>query len=138
MQAMDVFCHTSANEPFGLVVIEAMALGKPVVASAEGGPTEVITPGVDGLLSPYGDERALAAAIVRLLGDEQLRVSLGFAAKRRAQDFCVRPSARQFGAAVARAVGTSRTPGAPTGRLRHLLSRDPAGTARTPRSPTES
>jgi glycosyltransferase involved in cell wall biosynthesis len=117
MQAMDIFCHTSANEPFGLVVIEAMALGKAVVASAEGGPTEVITPGVDGLLWPHGDTRALAAAIVRLLDDEQLRVSLGQAARRRAQDFGVRRSARQFRAVLAAAVAAeparpARRPGA--------------------------
>src|SRR5439155_3346393 len=46
--AMDVFVHASDREPFGMVVVEAMALGKPVVASADAGPTEVITPGVDG------------------------------------------------------------------------------------------
>jgi glycosyltransferase involved in cell wall biosynthesis len=111
MQAMDVFCHTSANEPFGLVVIEAMALGKPVVASGEGGPTEVITPGVDGLLSPYGDARALAAAIVRLLEDERLRVSLGRAARRRAHDFGVRQAAQRFGLVVAEAVERGRARG---------------------------
>jgi hypothetical protein len=104
MQAMDVFCHTSENEPFGMVVIEAMALGKAVVASAEGGPTEVITPGVDGLLSPYGDHRALTTAILRLLDDGQLRLTLGQAAKRRAQDFTVEQFARQFGGAIADAV----------------------------------
>jgi glycosyltransferase involved in cell wall biosynthesis len=107
MQAMDVFCHTSENEPFGMVVIEAMALGKPVVASAEGGPTEVITPGVDGLLSPYGDRQALATAILRYLGDEHLRLTLGQAARLRAQDFTVKRFAQEFGAAVASAAGES-------------------------------
>ena len=63
--AMDVFVHASDREPFGMVVVEAMALGKPVVASADAGPTEVITPGVDGLLSPYGDCEALAGAVLR-------------------------------------------------------------------------
>ena len=108
MQAMDVFCHTSENEPFGMVVIEAMALGKPVVASAEGGPTEVITPGVDGLLSPYGDEVALAAAILRLLDDEQMRLTVGEAAKRRAQDFTVHEFAQKFGNEVAHAAVRDR------------------------------
>jgi glycogen synthase len=42
MHAIDVFVHGSRNEPFDMVVIEAMALGKSVVASAEGGPTEAI------------------------------------------------------------------------------------------------
>jgi len=101
MQAMDVFVHASQNEPFGMVVIEAMALGKAVVASAEGGPTEVITPGVDGLLSPYGDADALAAAIVRFLDDAQLRDRTGGAARRRAHDFTVQRYAREFGATIA-------------------------------------
>jgi glycosyltransferase involved in cell wall biosynthesis len=97
MRAMDVFVHTSRNEPFGMVVIEAMALGMPVVAAAEGGPTEVITPGVDGLLSPYGNERALAKAILRLLDDGELRRGVGAAARRRAADFTVQAFACQFG-----------------------------------------
>jgi glycosyltransferase involved in cell wall biosynthesis len=104
IQAMDVFVHTSSGEPFGMVVIEAMALGKPVVAAAEGGPTEVITPGVDGLLSPYGDSEALAEAILRLLDDDELRHTVGRAALQRTADFTVQQFARQFGAAIADAV----------------------------------
>jgi glycosyltransferase involved in cell wall biosynthesis len=100
IQAMDVFVHTSHDEPFGMVVIEAMALGKPVVASAEGGPTEVITPGIDGLLSPYGDQRGLVSAILRLLDHDELRRTIGQAAERRAQDFTVQRFAHDFGAAI--------------------------------------
>jgi glycosyltransferase involved in cell wall biosynthesis len=103
MHAMDLFVHTSRGEPFGIVVIEAMALGKPVIAAAEGGPTEVITPGVDGLLSPYGDWQALGASITRLLSDDQLRQRFGRAARQRAGDFSVQRYARRFGAAVAQA-----------------------------------
>jgi glycosyltransferase involved in cell wall biosynthesis len=104
MRAMDVFVHTSRHEPFGMVVIEAMALGKPVIATAEGGPTEIITPHVDGLLSPHGDTDTLSAEIIRCLDDDGLRAAIGKAAKRRAADFSVRQFARQFGAAVTRAV----------------------------------
>jgi glycosyltransferase involved in cell wall biosynthesis len=104
MQAMDVFVHTSKREPFGMVVIEAMALGKPVIAGADGGPTEIITPGVNGLLSPYGDVRALATAILDLLDDDERRRTIGAAARRRAGDFTVQQFARQFGAALADAV----------------------------------
>jgi glycosyltransferase involved in cell wall biosynthesis len=104
MRAMDVFVHTSRNEPFGMVVVEAMALGLAVIASGEGGPTEVITPGIDGLLSPYGDERALAEAILRLLDDGGLRRRVGAAAQRRAGDFTVGRFARHFGDVVAGAV----------------------------------
>ena len=106
MQAMDVVVHTSQDEPFGMVVIEAMALGKPVVAAAEGGPAEIVTPGVDGLLAPHGDRPALAAAILLLLADEQLRARLGEAAERRAREFEVAQFARRFGAVLAAAAIT--------------------------------
>ena len=72
MQAMDVFVLASHNEPFGMVVIEAMALGKPVVATAEGGPTEVITSEEQGTLVPWGDPRALSRAVARFVADEVL------------------------------------------------------------------
>ena len=103
MQAMDVFVHASEGEPFGIVVIEAMALGKPVVASAEGGPSEVITDGVDGLLTPFGDSAAQAAAVISLLEDEDRRRRLGAAASTRAQDFAVETFAGEFGRVVQRA-----------------------------------
>lgn len=61
----DVLVHASViPEPFGLVVAEAMAAGVPVIAADAGGPAEVITHGVDGLLCPPGDTDALAAALV--------------------------------------------------------------------------
>lgn len=101
MQAMDVVLHTSDTEPFGIVVIEAMALGKPVIAGAAGGPSEIITPGHDGFLSPFGEPDELAAHVVRLLGDEALRRRTGDAARRRAHDFSVEHYARQLGAVVA-------------------------------------
>lgn len=54
-------------EPFGMVVIEGMALGRPVVATTPGGPAEVVTDGVDGLLVSIGDSPGLTAALMRLL-----------------------------------------------------------------------
>jgi glycosyltransferase involved in cell wall biosynthesis len=61
----------------------------------------VITDGVDGLLSPYGDARALAEAITTLLQDPDLRRRMGAAAMRRAQDFSVRRYAVELGTAIA-------------------------------------
>jgi len=87
MQAMDVVVHASDREPFGVVVIEAMALGKPVVAGAEGGPREIITEGVDGLLAPYEDVETLARQIRRYLDDPDFARRVGEAARRRAHDF---------------------------------------------------
>ena len=87
MQAMDVIVHASDHEPFGIVVIEAMALGKPVVAGDAAGPTEIITEGVNGLLTPFGDAPALARAVTRCLREPEFAARLGLAAQARAQEF---------------------------------------------------
>jgi glycosyltransferase involved in cell wall biosynthesis len=96
MQAMDVVVHASDNEPFGIVVIEAMALGKPVVAGATGGPREVITDRVNGLLAPYGDPDRLAGAILRYLDDPGFAQRAGRAARERAEQFSTKSYARRF------------------------------------------
>src|SRR5262249_2786718 len=103
MQALDVFVFTSVDEPFGMVVIEAMALGKAVVASAAGGPAEVLTRGIDGLVAPVGDAPRLAAEIVRFLDDIELRARAGAAARRRTRDFEISAFARHFGSVVTEA-----------------------------------
>lgn len=87
MQAMDIIVHASDREPFGIVVIEAMALGKPVVAGAAGGPSEVITAGKDGLLAPFGDAEALAHSLRRFLDDPALAARCAAAAAVRARGF---------------------------------------------------
>lgn len=87
MAAMDIVVHASDSEPFGIVVLEALALGKPLVAGGAGGPTEVITDGVDGLLTPYDDRDALAAAVVRLLDDPAYARELARAGQRKVAEF---------------------------------------------------
>lgn len=87
VQALDVFVHASDHEPFGIVVIEAMALGKPTIATNTAGPTEIITPEVDGLLTPYGDTGALATELLRVLDDPAFAAGLGTAARARALTF---------------------------------------------------
>jgi glycosyltransferase involved in cell wall biosynthesis len=72
IHAMDVFAFPSIAEGFGLALVEAMACGVCVVASAVGGIPEVVADGVSGLLVPPGDHAALAAAILRLLTDCEL------------------------------------------------------------------
>ena len=83
LAAADVVVHCSVKpEPFGRVIIEGMAAGRPVVASALGGAAEIIAHGQDGLLTPAGDPAALAAALLRLLDDPGERERLGQAARR--------------------------------------------------------
>ncbi|MBI5100772.1 MAG: glycosyltransferase family 4 protein [Nitrospirae bacterium] len=68
--AMDIFVMPSiCEEAFGYAAAEAMAMGKPVVASDYGGLTEIITSGTDGILVPPGNSDALAAAITHLIQD---------------------------------------------------------------------
>jgi glycosyltransferase involved in cell wall biosynthesis len=89
---MDVLVHASTiPEPFGQVVIEGMAAGLPVIASAAGGPAEIITDGHDGLLSPPGDVPALARRMSRLADDPELRAGLAARARRSAERY--RPEA---------------------------------------------
>jgi glycosyltransferase involved in cell wall biosynthesis len=94
MQAMDVVVHASVAEPFGIVVIEAMALGKPVAATDTAGPTEIITHGKDGLLWHSGDVAGLAGAVLRYLDDPSYAADVGRAAAIRARDFSVDRYAR--------------------------------------------
>jgi glycosyltransferase involved in cell wall biosynthesis len=77
------------SEPFGIVVLEAMAAGRPVVAAASGGIPEVVVDGVTGLLVPPGDASALAHAISSLLSDPQAAQVLGTAGRNRAREFTV-------------------------------------------------
>jgi glycosyltransferase involved in cell wall biosynthesis len=87
MREFDVVVHASDNEPFGLVILEAMALGKPLVAGARGGPAEIVRDGVEAVLVPFGDSRALAAGISDLLVDPERARRMGTAAALRAREF---------------------------------------------------
>ena len=94
MQACGVIVHASDREPFGMVVVEAMALGKPVIAGAIGGPREVITEGVDGFLVSYADTEGLSASILKYLDNQTMAEKMGEAARQRAQYFSVERYAR--------------------------------------------
>lgn len=73
----DVFALPSGGEGFGLVFLEAMALGKPVVGGAHGGTPDVIQDGVTGFLVSHGDVQGLAGALRTLLTNEHLRCEMG-------------------------------------------------------------
>lgn len=84
--ALDVLVLPSVwPEPFGLVLLEAMASGKPVIATRHGGPLEIVAEGETGLLVAPGDVDELAAAMTALLRDAALRERMGRAARARAE-----------------------------------------------------
>lgn len=83
--AADVYVQPSRVEPFGLGVVEAMALGVPVVATRTGGLTEVVEDGVSGLLVEPDDDQALADAIAQIVDDAELAKSLAAAGLERAR-----------------------------------------------------
>jgi glycosyltransferase involved in cell wall biosynthesis len=77
-RALDIVVHASTKpEPFGLTIAEAMACGRAVIVSAAGGAAEVVMADHDALAIPPGDADAMAATILRLANDPQLRESLG-------------------------------------------------------------
>jgi glycosyltransferase involved in cell wall biosynthesis len=87
LAAADVLAAPSRNEGMGRAIVEAMALGLPVVGAAVGGIPAVVADGETGWLVPPGDSLALAAALVELARDEALRIKLGTAAVTRAEAF---------------------------------------------------
>jgi glycosyltransferase involved in cell wall biosynthesis len=83
MNAFDIYAMPSFEEPLGMVYLEAMALGKPVVAYKSGGVPEVVETGVTGLLTEPYEIGALAQSLLRLCVDPVLRKTMGAAARER-------------------------------------------------------
>lgn len=81
MAALDIFALPSFSETFGLVVVEAMAMERPIIATNAGGLPEIITNGKTGLLIEPRDANAVARAIHRVLSDNVLRISLAHSAR---------------------------------------------------------
>ena len=93
------------QEPFGLVIAEAMARKLPVIASHIGGPAEILTHEANGLLVTPGDEQALAMAIRRLLDDRALRARLGASARQTVEErFTIESDARHVEQHLLRAI----------------------------------
>lgn len=95
LATLDVVVHTADAEPFGRVLIEAMAVGRPVVAFANGGVPEIVIDGVTGFLVRPGDIEGMADAVISLLTDPDRRHAMGTAGRRRVEaHFDARQTAR--------------------------------------------
>lgn len=101
-----IFCLPAVDEAFGLVFIEAMAAGLPVLACRSGAAPEIIVDGETGLLSEPDDAEALAGNLARLLSDSDFARRLGDAGRRRALDqFAPAPIARRWADHLLSAIG---------------------------------
>jgi glycosyltransferase involved in cell wall biosynthesis len=94
--SVDVAVVPSLYEPFGIVALEALACGVPVIASAVGGLKEIVADGQCGLLVPPGDPGALARALRLLLTNEASRRRLAAGALLRAQQFSLQRRSREL------------------------------------------
>jgi glycosyltransferase involved in cell wall biosynthesis len=94
--SVDIAVVPSLSESFGLVALEALACGVPVIASAIGGLKEIVVDGECGLLVPPGDAAALAGALRLLLTNDSLRRRLAAGACLRAQQFSLQRRSREL------------------------------------------
>jgi L-malate glycosyltransferase len=85
-KAFDIFVMSSVTEGLGTSLLDAMACGKPIVATTAGGMPEVVKDGKTGILVPPRDHEAMAEAIVRLLSDEDARRAMGAAGLARVRE----------------------------------------------------
>ena len=112
-KSFDLFAMSSVTEGMGSVLLDAMELTQPIVATAAGGIPEVVVDGETGVLVPPRDATALAAAIVRLLRDPERQARLGAAARQRVRaSFSVERMVQRILDAYDRLAG--RPPGADT------------------------
>lgn len=96
MKTMDVFVHTSNSEPLGMVIIEAMALGKPVICTPHGGPSEIVRDGKTGLFCEPINIVLLSKKISLLLNDDKLAKRIGSLGQAYARDYIRRNTAKGF------------------------------------------
>lgn len=116
--AADVCVMPSLYESFGLVALEAMACGTPVVASRVGGLPHVVRDGETGLLVPENDPEALADGLKRILTDGDLRRRLGENAHQVAQGYSWQQVAGATAQLYQELIAANRQPGAVVGRIR--------------------
>lgn len=106
--ASDVFTLASVHEGFPIALMEALAAGVPVVATAVGGIPDAVVPGVNGLLAPAGQPQELAAALARMVGDDALRTACAAGALRTGAGFDIRHAVRRLEQAYTAAAAQRR------------------------------
>ena len=80
----DVVVHASVTpEPFGIIITETMASGKPIIATRPGGPSEIVEDGVSGLLIPPRNAEAIAEAVIHILAQPEVARKMGEAGRKR-------------------------------------------------------
>jgi glycosyltransferase involved in cell wall biosynthesis len=112
LRALDIVVHASTRpEPFGRVIVEAMACGRSLIAVPAGGAAELFEDGISALACQPGDPAALAAAIARLVADPELRRRLGAAGRQAAlEHFDRRRLASQWSDVYEESNGQAATP----------------------------
>jgi glycosyltransferase involved in cell wall biosynthesis len=135
LAAMDVFAVPSRKENMPQVLLEAMAMARPVVTTATIGVREVIDDGSNGFVVPVGDTAALADRILRLSRDSGLRVAVGARARARIADGYTRAHMLDR---VERFLGEMQGRGSPDRRTRRSVHADQQGSSGNSRMPAVS
>ena len=111
LASLDLLVSASRTEAFGMAMVEAMACGVPVVATATEGAREIVADGLTGLIVPVGDVQALAAAVASLLEDGPRRLELGARARASARErFGLERMVEETERVYAEALGLDREP----------------------------
>jgi glycosyltransferase involved in cell wall biosynthesis len=117
IERMDVLVNASDPEPFGIVLLEAMAAAVPVLAVGSGGPLDIVESGRTGMLARSGDPADLADALEPLLGSPELRRTLGEAGRERfMRDYTEEAVRKRFFTALENIASTDRKSGSDVGR----------------------
>ncbi len=96
MMTMDVFVHSSDNEPLGMVILESMALGIPTICSPNGGPSEIVTNNINGILCQPDQTEILTKNILLLLKNSNKKNRMTNSARKFVQDYVVKNTAMNF------------------------------------------
>ena len=96
LQKADIYVSASKSEGLPLSILEAMACGLPVVATAAGGTVDIVKTGVNGIVVPKDDEKALEEALEKMVEDAEMRKEYGAASLQIVQDWSIDACVRGY------------------------------------------